>query len=338
MLTDARVLQADFVPRDVIHRDAEINYLSSTLRPITDGDPADPAFLYGPSGTGKTCIARYTVEQLREEVIDVTTNYVNCWENHSTFKALYRVLDGIDSTVDVHRQSTPTDLLLDRIREQTTDPYVVILDEVDQLDDKSLLYELYRVSGLTMILIANQESDVFGRIDERVASRFSAMPRIHFDKYSVEELVGILNDRARWGLREDAITDVEVRNIAQRADGDARVAIGILRAAARLADGSNTSTITPSLVSDAVSEAKAEIKQKSVEKLTTDQRILYEIIADEGQIGTGDLYDRYVERADDPKTQRMIRNYLQKLRHYNLVVAEGDNRGRAYRLPDDGRQ
>jgi len=53
-ITDARVLQPEFIPREVQHRDAEVNYLSSVLAPITDGRRADPALLYGPSGVGKT--------------------------------------------------------------------------------------------------------------------------------------------------------------------------------------------------------------------------------------------------------------------------------------------
>lgn len=43
--------------------------------------------------------------------------YVNVWENHSRFKVLYELLDGIGETLDIHRKSTPTDVLLDRLHE-----------------------------------------------------------------------------------------------------------------------------------------------------------------------------------------------------------------------------
>ena len=61
MITDARVLDPEFIPNDVVHRDDEINRLTNTLRPIIDGKTAEPAFLHGPSGAGKTCIAQYTL-------------------------------------------------------------------------------------------------------------------------------------------------------------------------------------------------------------------------------------------------------------------------------------
>nr|WP_281273042.1 AAA family ATPase [Halalkalicoccus subterraneus] len=119
MITDARVLQPEFIPQEVKHRDAEVNYLSSVLQPILDGRTADPSFLHGPSGAGKTCIAQYLVEQLRENVVELNHQYVNCWEDHSRFKTLYRLLDGINQTVDIHRQSTPKDVLLERSVTQT---------------------------------------------------------------------------------------------------------------------------------------------------------------------------------------------------------------------------
>ena len=104
MITDARVFQPEFIPREVVYRDAEINELSRALRPLIHNDPPETSFLSGPSGTGKTCLARYT---------------------------------------------------LDRLHDYSVSPYVVILDEVDQLQDTSILYELYRTRGVLMVMIAN---------------------------------------------------------------------------------------------------------------------------------------------------------------------------------------
>ena len=81
MIRDARVLRAGFVPREVEHRDAEVNHLSSVLEPLIDGEPADTAIVTGPSGTGKTCLSKFVTERLREEILDVESTYVNCWRN-----------------------------------------------------------------------------------------------------------------------------------------------------------------------------------------------------------------------------------------------------------------
>jgi orc1/cdc6 family replication initiation protein len=330
MITNARVLHPEFVPRDVVHRDAEVSHLSSTLRPITSGNPAETALLCGPSGVGKTCIARFTVQRLRENALTVDSRYVNCWEDYSRFKVLYRLLEGVDRAFDVHRQSTPKDELLERLRAHEGPPYVVILDEVDQIEDTGVLYDLYRTSGLTMVLVANGEEELFFRLDDRLVSRLQTATRVRFEKYGLDELVSILEDRVRWGLRDGIITTNQLETIADAAAGDARVAIGILRTAACRSDQRDRETISNEIIRNAVPEAKAEIKQKNTEKLIPDQQTLYEIIVEDAGIAPGELYDRYEKRVEDPKTKRMVRNYLQKLCHYNLVVAEGDNRGRTY--------
>ena len=166
MIRNARVVQQEFIPGEVKHRDAEVSHLSDTLRPLSTGNGRPtPSFLCGPSGAGKTCIARYTVNQLRENVVELNHQYVNCWEDYSRFKTLYRILDGINKTLDIHRQSTPRDELLDRLRSYDGPHYVVILDEVDQLQDKDVLYDLHRTRNLTMILIANPQENVFNFLD-----------------------------------------------------------------------------------------------------------------------------------------------------------------------------
>jgi orc1/cdc6 family replication initiation protein len=332
MIRNARVLQPEFIPGEVKHRDAEVSHLSDTLRPLSTGEGhTTPSFLYGPSGAGKTCIARYAVTQLRENVVDLNHQYVNCWEDYSRFKALYSVLDGINKTLDIHRQSTPRDELLDRLRDYDGPHYVVILDEVDQLRDKDILYDLYRTQNLTMILIANREEDVFSVLDERLHSRLQSCVRIRFDSYSLRELVAILRDRVQWGLEPNVIGEEGLEVIADHAAGDARIAIGILRNATQLAVQHGHDEITTDVIRNAVPEAKTEIKQQTTEKLTDHQKIVYDIIVETGGIGGGDLYERYCQQVDEPKTRRTMRNYVTKLEQYNLVTAEGNTKARVYR-------
>lgn len=331
MIQDARVLQPEFVPRDVTHRDGEVQYLSSTLEPILNDNPTEPAFLHGPSGVGKTCIARFTTERLRENVVELNTQYVNCWRHYKPFKALQKLLEGIGQAFDVHRQSTPLDVLVDRLNEYDGPPFVVILDEVDQLEDKGLLYDLYRIPNITMLMIANKETEVFAELDDRVRSRLNNCTRIRFDPYSTDELTEILGDRVDWGLEPGIVTDEQVRFIADAAAGDARTAIGILRNAAKNAQQSGVDTITMSLIREAVPETQSEIRQADLDRLTRDQRTLYELIETAGEISPGDLIERYKSEVSTPKSRRSVRNYLAKMEHYNLIEGEGATRGRVYR-------
>ena len=333
MIQDARVLQDEFIPKEVEHRDQEMNTLAGALDPVTRNEPAETVFLFGPSGSGKTCLARFALDRLREAVIDLNHQYVNCWQDYTRFRALYRILEAIGPTTDIHRQSTPTDALLERLHDYDGPEFVVILDEVDQLHDDDLLYDLYRTAGVSMILIANREEELFAQLDNRLVSRLHASRRIRFEKYDLDELVSILEDRVRWGLAEDALTRDQLAYIADAAAGDARVAIGILRSAARQAEETDGEEIDFDTLHDAIPEGKREVQQKNVKQLTPHQRVLYEIVCEHDAISPGELYDQYRDRVDDPRSDRTVRNHLSKLAHYNLIVKSGDGRGRTYRLP-----
>lgn len=207
---------------------------------------------------------------------------------------------------------------------------LAILDEVDQLEDKDVLYDLYRTPGLSLILIANREEALYSDLNTRLQSRLQTAARIRFDTYSLDELTSILQDRARWALRDDAVSERVLRRIADAAAGDARVAITTLREAARQARQDNLNRITRDMVAEAVPEAKAEIRQKSVDRLTPHQQVVYEVVIEAGEIQPSDLYETYRGCVDDPKSDRTVRNYLRKLERYNLVRAVGENRGRTY--------
>ena len=332
MIEDARVLRDEFVPLEVCHRDPEVNHLASVLAPITDGQPADTALITGPTGTGKTCIAQFTVGRLRRAHLDVDYQYVNCWQNYSRFRVLYSILEDLGRTIDVHRQSTPRDELLDRLKQYDGPPCVVILDEADQLEDKRVFYDLHALPRFSMLLIANDEETLFAGEDERLTSRIRGCERIHFDRYTLEELTAILDARAWWGLEAGAIQRSELRTIADAAAGDARVAISILRSAARQAQREEAERITPNLIQSAIPTTRNEVRRKALDTLTPDQRALYEIIDEHGEIEPSALYDAYRERVSNPKTNRTVRNYLRKMTQYDLIVAEGTSRDRTYRI------
>ncbi|WP_265110196.1 Cdc6/Cdc18 family protein [Halosolutus halophilus] len=334
MIVDGRVLREDFVPSEVVHRHDEVNLLSETLEPLLYDRRPDPAFLFGPTGVGKTCIARYALSQLREQEPSVAVAYVNCWQEYTRFRVLYSLLDSIGRAVDVHR-STPKDELFGRLDEATDRPIVAILDEVDQLEETAALYDLHRLRHVSLVLIANREEELFASFDDRVRSRLRAGTRVQFDRYGTDELVAILAERANQGLEPDAISDDQLRTIAEAASGDARVGIGILRSAARRAERDGCESITDEVLEAAIPDARTAIRRKTVEGLIEHQRVLYDVIAEEGEIEPGDLYAEYERRVADPKTKRTLRNYLTKMVHYDLIEAVGERRGRTYRLVED---
>jgi Cdc6-like AAA superfamily ATPase len=335
VIRDARVLRTDFVPSEVVHRDGEVNHLSSVLDPLTRGESADTAVVTGPSGAGKTCLTRFVAGKLREATLDVETVYVNCWRNYTRYRALYRVLEHVGRTVDVHRQSTPTDELLDRI-ERTDQRAVVVLDEADQLEDPGVVYDLHGLPQYAVVVVANRERDLYAPDgNRRLRSRLQASEHVRMDTYGADQLVAILQSRVDNGLERDVVTRSQLEQIADAAAGDARLAIGILRSAARAAEREDADEITDDILTAAIPTAETEIRQADVENLTPHQVTVFEVVRECGPTSPGDIYDAYAERVDDPKTERTVRSYLSKMVQYDLLVASGTSRSRTYEVVDD---
>lgn len=332
MIRDARVLRAGFVPREVEHRDAEVNHLSSVLEPITAGEPADTAVVTGPSGSGKTCISKFVTERLREEVLDVEATYVNCWRNYTRFRTLYSILDDMGETLDIHRQSTPHDELVDRIQQYDGPRRVVILDEADQLEDPNVIYDLHSLPRFALICISNREEELFGGVDDRLVSRLRSSEHVRMDNYHDEQLFDILEARVKWGLERDVITDEQLYRIADAAAGDARLALGILRTAASTADREHLDRITDDVLQDSAQDARVRIRQKSLDSLTPHQRTVYDIVREHGPLGPSDIYEHYTRAVENPRTKRTVRSYLSKMAQYNLLAADGTSRDRTYSL------
>ncbi len=331
IIEDARVLREGFLPKRMVHRDSQIQEIKRNLEPLLEDDSPRNMLLYGPPGTGKTTMAQYVVDELQRYSSEVVSGRVNCWRYPSRFKVYYNLLQDLGVNL-IHRTGTPTDELVDRFREKISKRQsIIILDEVDQIEEERILYDFAREEQAALIMIANKETALYD-VDDRIRSSLQGTRDIHFPAYSREELVDILEDRREWGLRKDAVETSLLHRIANRAEGDARIALNALRIAAEEAESQDMQHITQDVVEDALPEAEEEDKSKSVDKLNPHQKALYDIIQEEGKIEPGELYERYREEMDEPKVERTLRKYLQKMDHYRLIESEGEGRWRKYSL------
>jgi len=123
-----------------------------------------------------------------------------------------------------------------------------------------------------MLLVANREKELFANADERLTSRLTGCERVRFDRYSSDELISIMDARAKSGLEEGAVNRDQLATIANAAAGDARVALSILRTAARQAHQNYETRITDDIVEEAMPQARAERHQKDVDTLTPTSR------------------------------------------------------------------
>jgi len=331
MIADARVLQENWVPYELHHREGQIQHFSSELKPITHGFSGENVLVTGPSGTGKTTIPKYVVEQLCSQVLGVRSGYVNCISDSTKSAVCHSLVQDAGRGNDLRPEGTPTSVYFDRLREMD-DHFVAILDEVDVIEDELTIHALHDLSNVTMILIAVSEDDLFADLDSRVVSRLRGSAKVSLDKYSHSELCDIVDGRIAHALRAGVVEEGVVDYISDVSAGDARHAITLLRRGVREATKAGDDNLTVDRVEGVREDVREEIHDRHVDTLGTHQRHLYEIVRDAGEISSAELHARYEDRVSVPKAKSTRRNYIQSLERYDLIRAVGKTRSRRYEI------
>lgn len=135
------------------------------------------------------------------------------------------------------------------------------------------------------------------------------------------------------GFEPNTVSDEAVDYIADIAAGDARFGIALLRRSARWAIKMQRSRITIDVIDEVRDDARDELHMRHVDALSTHQRMLYEIIKEAGEIGAGELRERYEERVgSNAKSARMQRKYLTGIARYKLIRSKGSGRWTRYEI------
>src|SRR3989344_5282273 len=116
---DKSLLQSNYIPDQILHREEQIKQIASILAPVLRGEKPSNLFLYGKTGTGKTLSINYVSEELQKRP-----------QKGLPTQAVYsKFIDMIDSEKQL---------------------IVLVLDEIDQAVKKissDFLYNLTRLNS-----------------------------------------------------------------------------------------------------------------------------------------------------------------------------------------------
>ncbi|NHN40516.1 AAA family ATPase [Halorubellus sp. JP-L1] len=330
MQIDSRVLDHREIPRQelVVHRSDELATLRQLLSRAEEGGTPSSIYLLGPSGVGKTMTAQVSLRQAQERA-SITSAFVNCWRYSSKRDVLLEVVDDTHPKA-VHASSTPVAELQQRLDDDPGEPRIVILDEADQLQEPGVLYDLVDAPRTGVIAIANTEGALLQGVDDRIRSRFAAAHRLDFENYATAELVEILARRAEYGIDRGDVPEGVLDELAQAANGDARIAIAALRVAAESAINADRGEVAAVDVEDAVLEAHELVRAEHLERINDHQRALYDVIVEQGRVLTEALVGEYQSRVADPMARRTVMKHLGKLEEYGLVGSVHEGGGKAW--------
>jgi Cdc6-like AAA superfamily ATPase len=336
MLTDPRVFRDDHVPRDLQHRHSELEQLARALDPGTYGDEVDDVLIAGPSGVGKTALARHYLE--RAQAHDrLQWAYIPTLGN--TTGSILR--ETLRELADTH---VPNNRPIEEVRRDLAaldQRSVVVLDEADDLPETDTLDNFRGLPHLSLIAICHDRERWLSRLDSQ-KTRFRTV--IQPDRYGVDELTDILRPRARQGLEPNAVDGEQLREIADGSAGVARRGIQALRAAAELATEREHPRIQSEDVADCFERARRRIRKLNLASLPHHHQVLYELVrtAEDGEIRARELNERYeadekrlyAGRPMTPISRRARRRKLTKLQEYDLLRVEEVSGGRRYEVVD----
>ena len=357
---DKSLLQTNYRPEEIPHREEQIKQIASILAPVLRGEKTSNLFLYGKTGTGKTLSVQYVRDELlkrvkKEDGFKLRIEYLNCKlkkVSDTEYRILAELIRKLGGTVP--NTGLPTETVYNKfieIIDSEKQFLVLILDEVDQAVKKlssDFLYNMTRLNAelsKTQICIVGISNDLtfLEGLDPRVRSSLSE-EEIVFAPYNAIQLQEILSKRAELAFKENAVQEGVIAKCAAyaaREHGDARRALDLLRVAGELAERDGSKRILIKHIDE--SNTKIE-RDKILDVIKTEpkqfQFVLHSIIqlSEKGNMApifTGDVYNLYQDVCARNKievlTQRRVSDIIQEFDMLGIINVRVISKGRGGR-------
>ncbi|MBI4448871.1 orc1/cdc6 family replication initiation protein [Candidatus Woesearchaeota archaeon] len=364
LFKNKRVLQSNYTPQVLVHREEEISQIAKTLAPSLRGDKPSNLFIYGKTGTGKTVSVKCVLNSMRQIAsqrnCSVKTVYVNC-KLKKIADTEYRLVAEITRELlkaagkdkeakEIPSTGLPTEeiyKMFHAVVDEQSQVVILVLDEIDQLVQKTgdeILYNLTRLNSelekaqVTLVGISNDV--VFTEtLDPRVKSSLSEEEMI-FPPYNAIQLQRILSERAKEAFNGNVISDGVLEKCAAyaaREHGDARRALELLRVAGEVAERENASSLSLSHLD--IAEEKIE-RDRMVDIVAAQPRqfqvalfVIFKMyMRREEVLFTGEVYEQYRTLCSQihlrPLTQRRISDIIQEMDMMGIIAAKIISKGR----------
>lgn len=362
---DKSILQANYKPQDIPHRDEQIKQIASILGPVLRGERASNLFLYGKTGTGKTLSIQYVREELLKRIkkegnFKLRIEYLNCKLrkiSDTEYRVLAELIKKLGGTVP--DTGLPTEAVYSRfvnLIDSEKQIVVLVLDEIDQAVKKissDFLYNLTRLNSelsKTQICVVGISNNLtfLDELDPRVRSSLSE-EEIVFPPYNALQLQDILKKRSDYAFKDETFEDGVIAKcaaFAAREHGDARRALDLLRVAGELAERDKSDKILLKHIDEANNKIE---RDKILDVISSEpkqfQLVLHSIInlfesrdsskQEQEPIFTGDVYNHYrdicLKNKSEVLTQRRVGDIIQEFDMLGIINVRVISKGRGGR-------
>jgi archaeal cell division control protein 6 len=315
---DFRIFDFGFIPDAPFIRPETKRIIDSIVQYHQTGIPRN-LIVTGPRGSGKTLTMRYLERALRT-TIGLPIHGVNCRIYNSSFKVLAHILK-------LRPRGYSYSELCEIFEREVPGNAVIVLDEIDLLGEKDIrkdvLYFLSRSKNRYFVVLLSNNPRFLRSLDE--STRSSLQPEtIFFRNYCATEILEILQDRARTGLRKvDPGLLEEISGLtAKNTNGDVRVAIKTLL---------HCATNRDMQVQDCFKKAREDVVTDVLESLNEKALLIIKAAYLEPTKLVKSIYQRYVHLSRDYREEPYgytqfysTLGYLSSLGMIMLVTAKVD--------------
>jgi len=146
-----------------------------------------------------------------------------------------------------------------------------------------------------------------------------------------------MKDRTEWGLVPGVIKNLQLESIASACNGDARVAINILRIVAEDSENNDRNSIPSEYIEKAISNLISK-KEKRIEELNPHEKLIISILKEKENLDSGNLFKNFQELVEKQKLEKIVdrtfRKYMDSLVKHGFVTSSGEGRWRTYSLAE----
>ena len=351
------VLQSNYVPEQITHREPQVEAVASILAPALRGERVSNLFIYGNTGSGKTLSVQYVRDKILEKLREMGENYlqfiyVNC-KLKKVADTEYRIVAEMIHELKGSIPSTglPTDQVylkfieLIDVKKQVV---IIILDEIDEAVKKisdRFIYTLTRLNSelknaqISIIGISNSLT-FMDHLDPRVRSSLSEEELI-FPSYNALQLQDILRERSLQAFKEGVLAEGVIEKCAAyaaREHGDARRALDLLRVAGEITERENETRIKVDHIDAANQKIEKDKMLDIVEKVPKQFQLVLAAALhlhrnkEIGEIFTGDVYNSYQDLCQKTRnevlTQRRVSDILAEFDMLGLINTRVISKGR----------
>lgn len=334
------VLSPNYLPDHLPNRMDEIKTITRSICESLEGKVTN-VLISGPPGTGKTASIKLIFKSLKAGT-DALLCYVNCFNKSTRMGVLYSMV------LDFFKEKRPTrkmpsrrgiayDELLDSFRkelEKANTKVVVCLDEVDQLEETELIYDLIRTrwdTGRIQVMAISNNPFIFRDLDPRTKSRLYPLREISFNPYTREQMREIVKARVEDAFHEDVVDKEAIDYLAEFTalkKGDVRVARETLLRAGELARKSGEPKVEVKHIRERLNRTRHVKAISVINELSRRERFILRLIPNKG-MHYPQLY-RFYKSTDGRLGDRMFRNYIERFSKLKLINMERKGVGGSY--------